>query len=88
MASPRTIVGSFAAPSEQELERDELIANRSLTLADIAQQLLGQDGGVALIRAAIICWERDHGRPAALEFARTALLGVHEQLSGGHQHHN
>lgn len=88
MTSPRTIVGSFAAPSAQELECDELIANRSLTLADIAQQLLGQDAGAALIRAAIICWERDHGRLAALEFASTALLGVHEQLSGGHQRHN
>ena len=76
------------APSEQELERDELIVNRSLTLADIAQQLLAEDAGAALIRAAIVCWERDHGRSAALELASTALLGVHQELGAGQQRSN
>lgn len=76
------------APSQRELERDELIANRSLTLADIAQQLLNEDAGAALIRAAIICWERDQGRAAALQLASTALLGVHQQLKDSHQRPN
>lgn len=79
MAYPRTVTGSFVAPSQNELDRDELIANRSLTLADIAQQLLKEDVGAALIRAAIVCWERDYGRATALELAATALLGVHQQ---------
>lgn len=79
MAYPRAVTGSFVAPSQHELDRDELIANRSLTLADIAQQLLKEDAGAALIRAAIVCWERDYGRATALQLAATALLGVHQQ---------
>lgn len=89
MAYPRKLIGSFVAPSQYELDQDEMIANRSLTLADIAQQLLKENAGAALIRAAIICWERDFGRAASLEMAATALLGVHQQQNqDGHQRRN
>ena len=64
---------------QREFERDAFIASRSITLADIAQQLLKEDAGTALIKAALMCWERDFGREAALELAHTALVGVHQQ---------
>lgn len=65
---------------KDEFEHDALIASRSTTLADIAEQLLDQDAGAALIAAALISWERKYGRTEALVLAGTALLGIHEQF--------
>jgi hypothetical protein len=65
---------------KDEFEHDALIASRSATLADIAEQLLDEDAGAALIGAALISWERKYGRAEALVLAGTALLGIHEQV--------
>lgn len=62
--------------SQQEFERDALITNRSVTLADIARELLSEDAGTALIRAAMLCWEREYGEAASRELVQTALLGL------------
>lgn len=64
--------------AQQEFERDALITSRSMTLADIADELLGEDAGTALLKAMLISWERAYGKAGAVELARTALLGLHE----------
>jgi len=67
----------------EEFERDALIVNRSVTLAEVAEQLLQEDAGIGLIRAALVAWERQFGRPAALELARTALMGIMTEMEQG-----
>ncbi|MEH3040069.1 MAG: hypothetical protein PGN21_08390 [Sphingomonas paucimobilis] len=67
----------------EEFERDALIVNRSVTLAEVAEQLLEEDAGIGLIRAALVAWEHQYGRPAALELARTALIGIMTEMEQG-----
>lgn len=63
----------------REFEREALIASRSVTLADIARQLMTEDAGTALLSAALLCWERDHGKAGAVAQARTALIALSER---------
>ena len=69
--------------AEDEFHRDALIANRSITLADIAEQLLAEDAGAALVKAALLCWERQHGVAGAMQLASAALVTVHAAPSLG-----
>ncbi|MEH3039805.1 MAG: hypothetical protein PGN21_07055 [Sphingomonas paucimobilis] len=66
-----------------EFRRDALIACRSVTLADIAEQLLAEDAGAALIKASLLCWERKYGRASALTLAETALIAVQHEAADG-----
>ena len=63
-----------------EFERDTRIVALSYALADIAHDALHEDAGAALIRAALLSWERDYSREGALALARTALIGVLEPI--------
>jgi len=76
------------AGEQQEFERDALIVNRSITLAEVAEQLLQEDAGAGLIRAALLAWERQYGRPAALELARIAIIGIIGEMGQGSHRSN
>ncbi len=65
--------------TQHEFEREALIASRSVTLADIADELLGEDAGTALLKAMLLSWERAYGKAGAAELARTALIGLQER---------
>ncbi|MGN7160509.1 hypothetical protein [Sphingomonas sp. SAFR-052] len=66
---------------EEKFRRDAFIVNRSVTLADIAEQLLQEDAGGALVKAAILSWERQYGRAGALSLVAATLIAVHQEAN-------
>lgn len=56
------------------------ISEQSIIFANLARELLAEDAGAALIQAALRCWEAHYGRGGALILARTALMGVSDEL--------
>lgn len=68
---------------EDGFRRDALIACRSVTLADVAEQLLAEDAGAALIKASLLCWERQYGRATALKMVESALIAAQHDAADG-----
>lgn len=68
---------------QEEFERDAWIVSRSITLTDVARELLHEDAGIGLIRAALVAWERQFSRAVALELGRTSLMGIMSELQHG-----
>lgn len=65
---------------EKEDECQTRISDQSIILSNIANELLAEDAGAALLQAALRCWEQHYGRGGALILARTALMGVNDEL--------